>query len=172
MRKLGIAIGLSLLAIECNAETATFANEQLTVPAVAVVDSTSGHYFANIQLRHEGEGMFRLVTAETRSLVQVEQIHIALHETTPRQAVVSIEGFKSVPCVELLEAAVAREGEQFTILLAESELGPEETCIAIPELITEAVTLDLTAVPAGDYTVSVNGHVTAFSLLTEVSAPQ
>jgi len=115
-------------------QSATFTNNVLTVPGVGVVDGDTSSFYADVELSYEGDGMFRITEAQDRSLVAIEEISVSILESFPVQVSVNVDGYKSVPCVELLEPAVTRDGNNFTVILAESQLGPadeQQTCIAL-----------------------------------------
>lgn len=150
-------------------QSASFAENMLTVPGIAVVDEERSLFYENVQLQHEGNGVFRVVQAQSRSLVSVDSIHIAVDEPAA-QAVVTAQGYKSMPCVELLWPAVRRSGNSFSVVLAEAALAANESCIAILDPYTRAVTLDLTGLQAGTYTVQVNGVNAEFTLETGAGA--
>jgi len=140
-----------------------FKDNSITFSGIGVIDGDNNSFYGDIQLNHEGDGLFRLVQAEPRDLVPLHFIHMAVNETY-HQAVVSVEGYKSNPCVILLDPAVHLEGNHFTVLLAESQLGPAETCIAQADLFTIGIALELKGLGPGDFTISVNNVAAEFTL--------
>lgn len=166
MKKIG-AIGLAslLLAQALAAQPAVYRDEVLSIPtAAAIGENGEARYYGEVALRDEGGGLFRLVQADAKPLVQVEEVEVLILESFPVQVSVHVEGFKSVPCVELLPPAVSREENTFTVVLAESELGPAESCIAVVDPFETRVSLPVRGLEAGEYTVSVNGVEADFTL--------
>ena len=148
-------------------QSATFTNNILTVPGVGVVDGDTSSFYADVELSYEGDGMFRITEAQDRSLVAIEEISVSILESFPVQVSVNVDGYKSVPCVELLEPAVTRDGNNFTVILAESQLGPadeQQTCIAVTDPFTTSISLDVLGLGAGTYNVKVNDVITDFTL--------
>lgn len=164
-----LAISMNLMPLS-HGQSATFTDDVLTVPGVGVVEEQRSQFYENVTLQYEGDGLFRIVEAESRSLVSVDFIHIAVNAQAA-QAVVTAEGYKSVPCADLLWPAVNRSGDSFSVVLAEAALAADESCIAIPDPYTRAVTLDLAGLTAGSYTVRVNGVDAEFTLETDAGAP-
>ena len=50
-------------------------------------------------------------------------------ESFPLQISLAVSGFLSAPCVELLTSAIFFADNQFAVVLAETTLGPAESCI-------------------------------------------
>ena len=95
--------------------------------------------------------------------VLIENIEIMITKSFPLQVSVAVEGIKSVPCTELLNPAVSYADNTFTVVLAETKLGPAESCIAVTDPFETSVTLDVLDLPAGTYTVKVNGVTAEFT---------
>jgi len=154
-------LGLSVLFISQLAmgQPATFQEDALTIPQGAVMDSDNPTFFTNIQLIHEGEGNLKLADAQANNLVTIDTVQIAILESFPVQINVSVTGNKSVPCVELLTPAISRKDNLFIVVLAETVLGPAESCIAMIDPFETSFALDVSGLPAGTYTVRINGAV-------------
>ena len=60
--------------------------------------------------------------------------------------------------------AVSREGDLFTVVIAETSLGPAEACIAVLDPFELSVALNVLGLSAGTYRVNVNGTEAQFSL--------
>lgn len=73
-------------------------------------------------------------------------------------------GNKSIPRVDLQTPAIFRDESTFTVVLAETTLGPAETCIAVIDPFVTNITLDVAALDSGIHSVSVNGVEASFSL--------
>lgn len=74
-----------------------------------------------------------------------------------------MEGYLGTPCQNLLSPAVSYADGVFTVVLAQSNLGPAEICIAMIEPFTKSVSLDVEGLPAGTYEVIVNGVSAEFT---------
>jgi hypothetical protein len=146
------------------AQPALFKDGVLTVPHAAIMKSDGIDYFADVQLQADNNGGFALVDADPRSLVNVESITVNVMESLPIQVTVVVTGNKSLPCTKLLEPAVFTESGGFTIALAESKLGPAETCIAIIDPFETSIVLDTSNLASGSYSVAVNGVAGEFTL--------
>ena len=57
------------------------------------------------------------------------------------------------------------------VVLAETKLGPAESCIAVTDPFETSVTLDVLDLPAGTYTVKVNGVTAEFTIDMDNSSP-
>ncbi len=156
-------IGFSILVVSQLAigQPATFQDEVLTIPQGAVTDSNNPTFFTDIELIHEGNGQFRLANAKANILVLVDDVKISILESPPVQVNVSISGNKSVACVALLEPGISRKDNLFVVVLAETQLGPAESCIAGLDPFETNFPLDVSELPAGTYTVRVNGTAEA-----------
>lgn len=164
MKKFFVLFVISLSATMGWAQPATFVDDVLTIPQAVLIDAAESVYYADVQLTDNGDGTLTVVAGETQNPVNVDSVEVLIMESFPVQVSVAVSGNLSVPCVELLPAAVARKGNEFTVVLAETVLGPAETCIAIIEPFETTVSLDVLGLAAGDYTVLVNGVEAEFTL--------
>lgn len=160
---LALIISLSGLQL-ASAQTAIYQDGVLTISNVAVVEGFGATYYSDIQLMLETDGNFKLMQAVPQNLVGVDSVVANVMESFPVQVSLTVAGNKSVPCVRLLEPAVARQGSTFIVALAESTLGPAETCIAIIDPFETTISLDVKGLSAGTYEVEVNGVKTSFTL--------
>lgn len=169
MKRTALTAIALLLAQSAAAENhVVYQNGTLSIPAAAMVrDDGSARYYADVELLNVGEGQFHIVQADAKPLVQVESVEVLIMESFPVQVSVSVEGFKSVPCVELLTPAVSYADGLFRVVLAESELGPAESCIAVLDPFETSVSLPVKGLEAGEYTVNVNGVEADFTLDTD-----
>ena len=129
-----------------------------------VIDADSAAYYTDIQLSFDGADGFVLLAAEATKLVSVDALFVNILESFPVQITVSVTGNKSIPCVELLIPAISREYMVFTVVLAESKLGSEQSCIAIIDPFETSIVLDVAGLKAGTYIVRVNGVEAEFTL--------
>ena len=164
MKKILTILAVSLSASGLFAQPAIFTDDVLSIPQAALIDSANSVYYANVQLTDNGDGTLSVTAGEPQNLVSVDAVQVMIMESFPVQVSVSVSGNKSVPCVELLPAAVARTDNVFTVVLAETVLGPAESCIAVLDPFEVSVSLDVLGLSAGDYTVMVNGVEASFTL--------
>lgn len=164
MKKLLSVLAVSLAVQQAVAQPATFADGVLTIPQAAMIDGTNPVYYIDVQMVDNGDGTLSVVGGEQQNLVQVDSVEVLIMESFPVQVGLAVSGYKSVPCVELLPAAVARQDNLFTVVLAETLLGPAESCIAVIDPFETNVSLDVLGLSAGTYSVTVNGVEAEFEL--------
>lgn len=161
----GMVLGVLLSAQLSGAQPAIYRDNALSIPAGALIrEDGSTFYFADIVLEKDGEGNFHVAQANARSLVAVDLVEVQMTGDFPVEVSLLVEGTKSVPCVELEPAAVSREGHEFTVVLAETKLGPDESCITVIDPFDTTIPLDVEGLEAGEYTVNVNGVEVSFTL--------
>jgi hypothetical protein len=170
--KLIPAIATSMLAAGIAASTlagpAIYKSGTLTIPSGALFTDSRQEYYQDIVLETDVAGNLTLVSAKALPKVTVETVVTAVEETPGNIAVsLTVSGYKSVPCTALQDAAINRSGTHFTVVLAESVLGPAESCIAIIDPFELEVPLDVSGLAAGEYTVDVNGTEGSFTLETD-----
>jgi hypothetical protein len=158
----GLYFGL-LAATNVIAEPAVFTKGKMTIPEGAVITDSTNSYYSDITLAYDGDGALIITGADAMPLVQVESVDILVMESFPLQISAGVSGNLSVPCVKLLNPAVSYADNTFTVVLAESKLGPAESCIAVIEPFETSVPLEVLDLPAGTYTVDVNGVITEFT---------
>lgn len=159
-----IILALVIVSPLASAQPATFESSVLSIPQGAAKVGDQVTYYNNIQLISDIEGNFTLVAAEQRTLVAVDSVTVNIAESLPVQVSLTVSGNKSVPCVDLQAPAIFSDETSFTVVLAETSLGPAETCIAVIDPFETTISLDVSGLEAGTYTVSVNGVETSFSL--------
>lgn len=164
MKKLLSVLAVSLAVQQAVAQPATFADGVLAIPQAAMIDGTNPVYYIDVQMVDNGDGTLSVVGGEQQNLVQVDSVEVLIMESFPVQVGLAVSGYKSVPCVELLPAAVARQDNLFTVVLAETLLGPAESCIAVIDPFETNVSLDVLGLSAGTYSVTVNGVEAEFEL--------
>ncbi len=147
-----------------SAQPATYENFVLNIPQGAALVDGVPTYYSDLRLESTIEGNFALTAAVQNNLVTVESVVANVAESLPVQVSLSVSGTKSVPCVELQPAAVFRNDFAFTVVLAETLLGPAESCIAVLDPFETTIALDVAGLNAGTYTVTVNGTETSFEL--------
>lgn len=171
VKRLLCVAAVSLVLQQGTAQPATFVNDVLTIPQAALIDENSPVYYTNVQLSNNGDGTLTVVAGEQQNLVTVDTVDVMIMESFPVQVSLAVSGNKSVPCVELLPAAVSRTGSEFSVVLAETVLGPAESCIAVIDPFELSVSLDVLGLAAGTYSVNVNGVQAEFTLDMDNSPP-
>lgn len=146
------------------AQPATFENNVMNIPQGAAIVNGEPAYYNDIQLISDIEGNFTLLAAQQTNLVSVDSVVVNIAESLPVQVSLVVTGNKSIPCVELQTPAIFRNESTFTIALAETTLGPAESCIAVLDPFETNIPLDITGLDSGTYNVSVNGVEANFSL--------
>lgn len=151
------------------ADTTVYRDGVISISEGIVISQNVGTYFKNIQLAANSNGNFQVIAAEPRSLVSIDSVAIIILESFPVQISIVVEGFKSVPCVDLEPVAVSRYNNVFTVLLAETELDSGESCIAVIDPFEIVIPLEVYGLKAGVYIVTVNGMEAQFSLTVDNS---
>jgi inhibitor of cysteine peptidase len=95
--------------------------------------------------------------------VTVESLEILLLESFPVQVNAIVSGNLPDGCSTLNEPRPRREGNTFVINLVASRL-PDEVCTQALVPFDQVIPLDVAGLPAGTYTVSVNGTTDTFTL--------
>ena len=108
MKKLLSIAAVSLVMQQGAAQPATFVNDTLTIPHAALIDESAPAYYSNVQLSNNGDGTLSVVAGEQQNLVNVDSVDVLIMESFPVQVSLAVSGNKSVPCVDLLPAAVSR----------------------------------------------------------------
>jgi hypothetical protein len=165
MKKSLIVLALSALFAQARAEPAVYQDEVLSINEAVVIRDNGSTYFKNVRFEPNANGSWRLVDATQRPLVGIDEISVVSEATVPARVEVTVEGYKSVPCVELEPLGMSRSGDTFHVVIAETEMGPAESCIAMLEPFTHTFELDTFGLEAGAYKLNVNGMETEFDLL-------
>lgn len=95
-------------------------------------------------------------------LATVEKIDILIAESHPVQVFVVAKGYLPNPCTEIGPVIQNREGNTFFITI--KTYYTQEICIDLVTPFTETVSLNVYGLPAGIYTVDVNGVQGSFTL--------
>ena len=143
---------------------AVFRDSMLEISEAVVLTDESYQYFKHVRLQVLPSGQLALVSAEPRTLAQVQELAVAVLFTEPVEVELTVSGVFSDPCVQLEPVSVTREGNTFYVVLAETAPDPAATCVAqvVPYEIT--IPLDVTGLPLGNYLVLVNGDDIDFDL--------
>lgn len=96
------------------------------------------------------------------SLAPVEEIEIVILESFPVQVHVIARGNLPDPCTEISEVLQEREGDTFFIAI--KTYRSPGFCIQVLAPFEEIIPLEVYGLPAGTYTVDVNGVQATFDL--------
>lgn len=166
MKKTFIAVAMfAALAGKAQAEPAVYQDQTLTINEAVVIREGTSSYFKNVRFEPNANGTWRFAGATQRPLAGVEEITVVSEATEPATVSVTVDGYKSLPCVELEPLGMSRSGDTFHVVIAETELGPAESCIAMIDPFTLTFELDTFGLEAGAYKLNVNGMTTEFDLL-------
>lgn len=164
---LGLTLVLGSIA---QAAVPVFQDGTLHLDAVATLGPDGNHYYRDVQLRREADGTLKVAAAEPRPLVEIQKVEAVLIAAagldTEIQASVHIKGITSVACVALEEPAQTRVGNTFNVVVAETVMEPGAVCASLlPNSPFDlSLPLDVAQLPAGNYTVEVNGVTDTFTL--------
>ncbi|HEY0961502.1 MAG TPA: hypothetical protein VGE69_04020 [Pseudomonadales bacterium] len=166
MKKTFIVASLfAALAGQANAAPAVYQDGELTISEAVVIRDSGSTYYKNVRFEPNANGTWSFIGGSERPLVAIEEITVVTEATEPPVVEVTVEGYKSVPCVELEPLGMSRSGDTFYVVIAETVQGPAESCIAVVDPFTLSFELDTFGLEAGAYTLNVNGKETEFDLL-------
>ncbi|MGV3590844.1 MAG: hypothetical protein ACO1PZ_04080 [Gammaproteobacteria bacterium] len=160
-----IASLFAVFAGQANAAPAVYQDDVLTISEAVVIRDNGSRYFKNVRFTPNANGTWSFVSGSERPLAAIEEITVVTEATNPPVVEVTVEGYKSVPCVELEPLGMSRSGDTFYVVIAETVQDPEESCIAMIDPFTLTFELDTFGLEAGAYKLNVNGNETEFDLL-------
>jgi len=96
------------------------------------------------------------------NLAEVTEIELFLQEIFPVQIIVVAKGYLPNPCTQIDEIIQIREGNNFFVTLKTKS--SQEACIQVITSFIETIPLEVYGLPAGTYTVNVNGIEDIFIL--------
>ena len=100
----------------------------------------------------------------------VDRIEIVTMESFPVQITVIAEGFLPDSCTEIGAITRDRNGKAFTVTIG-TVRDPNLICAQATVPFRVPVPLDVRGLPAGTYTVDVNGVIVSFTLDTDNTPP-
>ncbi len=100
----------------------------------------------------------------------VESVETVFLESFPLGVHAAASGYLPDPCTDIDEISVKREGNHFEVLITTLREA-EVMCIQVIEEFEQNIPLDVYGLPAGDYTVTVNGIEAEFTFLQDNSLP-
>ena len=116
-------------------------------------------------LAQNGSGLF------IRGEAVVENVEIIFLESFPLQVHMVASGYLPDPCTEIDEISVERDFNRFEVLITTLREA-EVMCIQVIEAFEQNIPIDVYGLPAGDYTVMVNGIDAEFTFLQDNSIPE
>lgn len=147
-----------------NDEPVVYSAQTLTIPHGVVVGNDGWQFYQDIRLEEQEDGTFAIAAAEDGVLALIDSVEATVSNDGD-SVDVAVQGNLSTPCDALMEPMVTREGDVFGVVLAQRDtLAENEACTQVLEPFETTVTLDVSDVEAGDYTVNVNGEEAAFTL--------
>jgi inhibitor of cysteine peptidase len=100
----------------------------------------------------------------------VEDVEILFLESFPLGVHAVASGYLPDPCTDIDEVSVERDGNHFKVLITTLREA-EVMCAQVIEVFEQNIPLDVYGLPAGDYTVTVNGIDAEFAFLQDNSLP-
>ncbi|MDP1933071.1 MAG: hypothetical protein Q8L60_16585 [Gammaproteobacteria bacterium] len=158
-----IGMVCSLLPLTVLAEPALFLDNVLSIDEGIVVQGGETRYYSNIRLALTPNGDFQAIAAETKNLVHLDEISVAVIETNPVQVELEVVGSRSNPCIDV-DTIVKRKGNHFFVVLTETPLQTLVACAQVIDPYQDTIPLDVKDLPAGNYQVLVNGMEIDFDL--------
>jgi hypothetical protein len=157
-------LALTAFAATAQAEVPVYRNQELTLPGALVVNANGANYYGDVRFAANEDGTFTLVDAHRRNLAMVNDVTLVIEESFPVQVSAEVSGDLSVACVDLEEPGVIRDGNTFTVVLAETPLDPLILCAQALAGYEISIPLDVRGLQAGQYIVDVNGVETILVL--------
>jgi len=165
MNKLAYTLLAGLVLVNsARAEVPVYKDQELRIPGGVVVSASGAEYYGDIRFTTNPDGSFTLAEARARNLAYVNDVVVVIVETNPVQVSVVVSGDLSVPCVNLEQPGVYREGDTFHVVLAETPIDPLALCAQVLVEYEVEVPLNVLGLDAGTYTVDINGTEVEFTL--------
>ena len=89
-------------------------------------------------------------------LAGVEAVEVVMLMSFPLQVHLQVSGYLADPCTLIDQVITQRDGYAFEVSIT-TKRDPEAVCIQVLEPFTKSVPLDVYGLPAGAYSVLVNG---------------
>tara|TARA_R110001592_G_scaffold36767_1_gene123380 strand:- start:303 stop:776 length:474 start_codon:yes stop_codon:yes gene_type:complete len=145
------------------AEPVLFIDNMLRLDDVIVIEGKTTRFYQQVQLEPSKDGNFKVVGGVEKSLATITEKSVNVLQTTPVQAQLEVSGYMDTPCIQL-ETAVTRRGDVFYVALAQTPLQTLVACAQVIEPFERVITLDVSDLGFGDYTVLVNNQSVVFRL--------
>lgn len=146
------------------AQPAIYRAGDLDIAQGILIENGKDQYFSKIKLRTQPNGSLRIVRAQQRPLITLDELELNQVYGPEPFVELQIKGFKSMPCVGLEPVAVRRIDNTFHVLIAEGSPDPLALCAQMLTPVDVNVDLELGGLPAGDYVVLINNEPMEFTL--------
>jgi len=103
-----------------SAESATFKNGELLISHGIVIENNRDRYYRNIKLISMPDGLLKQASANSRKLIQLEELELSQIYTDPVQVEILVNGYKSMPCTELEPVTIKQAEHTFLVLIAQT----------------------------------------------------
>ena len=164
MKKWTLGLIASLMPLlSTHAEPVLFIDNILRLDDVIVQEGKTTRFYQQVQLAPSKDGNFKVLAGVEKSLATVTAKSVNILQTTPVQVALEVSGYMDTPCIQL-ETAVTRRDDVFYVVLAQTPLQTLVPCIQVIEPFERVLTLDVSDLSFGDYTVLVNNQSIAFRL--------
>ena len=100
----------------------------------------------------------------------VDDVEIMFLESFPLGVHAVASGYLPNPCTVIDEVSIEMDGNHFKVLITNLREA-EVMCIQVIEAFEQNIPLDVYGLPAGDYTVTVNGIDAEFTFVQDNSLP-
>lgn len=157
-------LGAGLLSSTVAEEPVVFREQTLHIPHGLVVADSGLQFFQDIRLLEQEDGSLVVDSASEGVLAGIDAVDVVEGDGEGTMDVV-VQGNLSTPCDSLRDPMIQREGTLFGIVLAQENTKEEnEVCAQVLDPFETVVTLDVSELEPGDYTVNVNGEEAGFTL--------
>lgn len=148
-----IIIGLLAVAaaLPLRAEPAVYHGQVLNLPEVLVQRPQGPVLYNNVEMARQPDGSFAITGYELVPLANVQSISVERDQYPPGTVIAVVQGFKSMPCVEVAQAVTSRVGNTFYFAFPELPPPDNVRCITREEPMMEAFGLQTGDLAPGDY---------------------
>lgn len=150
MRALLATIAL-VVSLPLHAEPAVFDDPVLHLDEVLVQRADGPLLYTDVELVRRADGSFIVAGGDTVPLAHVDSLSVEADQYPPGTVVVEVQGYKSMPCVDVGPAVVSRVGDTFHFALPELPPPDNVRCITRIEPIAEVFGLQTTGLEPGVY---------------------
>ncbi len=167
MKKCVMAAVLATLAFShivlADQGAAVYRDNVLTIPSGVIIDDDGVTPVRGVTLIQEEDGRFAVAEAGDGMLADVDTVTTEIVGDHNERVRVTAAGYQSSACVDILEPAIVRDDNVFSVVLSESEQW-SDVCILILKSYEKTLYLDVRGLDAGTYIVDVNGVEAEFTL--------
>lgn len=143
--------------------TPVYRDNVLTIPSGVIIDDSGVTPVRGVTLIQEEDGRFSVTGADDGLLADVDAVTLDVVGDHNERVRVTATGYQSSACVDILEPAIVRDGNVFSVILSESAQW-SDVCILIMKSYEKTLYLDVRGLDSGTYVVDVNGVESEFTL--------